>query len=163
MEFSFLNLVTSGLISCWLNRGNDCIAVGFISFIIWIYTCKDTNNLLNPYLWLVKKAGIITVIYIYPLIIMTLKIALYPLFSWSFALLSVVEGVGNVGGFKDDRFMLCAGNHILCGGIRGSLLYPSAYGFRDIKAQWMLKSVLHGSYIGTDSEVKDAVCCKKKW
>lgn len=27
---------------------------------------------------------------------MTLKIALYPLFSWSFALLSVVEGVGNV-------------------------------------------------------------------
>jgi hypothetical protein len=26
----------------------------------------------------------------------------------------------------------------------------------------MVKSVLHGSYIGTDSEVKDAVCCKKK-
>ena len=82
-----------------------------------------------------KKAGIITVIYIYPLIIMTLKIALCPLFSWSFALLSVVGGVGNVGGFKDDRFMLCAGNHILCGGLRGSLSYPSAYGSRDIKAQ----------------------------
>ena len=66
---------------------------------------------------------------------MTLKIALYPLFSWSFALFAVVGGVGNVGGFKDDRIMLCAGNHILCGGFRGSLSYPSAYGFRDIKAQ----------------------------
>lgn len=150
MEFSFLNLVTSGLISCWLNRGNDCIAVGFISFIIWIYTCKDTNNLLNPYLWSVKKAGIITLIYIYPLIIMTLKIALYPLFSWSFALLSVVGGVGNVCVFHSDRFVLWEGHHILCGGIRGSLSYPSAYGFRDIKAQWMVKSVLHGSLIETD-------------
>lgn len=65
---------------------------------------------------------------------MTLKIALYPLFSWYFALLSVVEGVGNVGGFKDDRFMLCAGNHFLCGGFRDSLAYPSAYDFRGIKA-----------------------------
>ena len=56
-----------------------------------------------------KKAGIITVIYIYPLIIMTLKIALYPLFSWSFALLSVVGGVGNVGCFQDDRFVFVQG------------------------------------------------------
>ena len=66
---------------------------------------------------------------------MTLKIALYPLFSWSFALFTVVGGVGNVGGFQDDRFVLCAVNHILWGGIRGSLTYPSAYGFRDIKVQ----------------------------
>lgn len=145
MEFSFFNLVTSELISCWLKCGNDCIAVGFISFIIWIYTCKDTNNLPNPYLWLVKKAGIITVIYIYPLIIMTLKIALYPLFSWSFALLSVVGGVGNVGCFQDDRFVLCAGNHIFCWGFRDSLAYPSACDVCGIKALWILKIVLHGA------------------
>ncbi len=31
---------------------------------------------------------------------MTLKIALCPLFSWSFALFAVVGGVGNVGVFR---------------------------------------------------------------
>jgi len=111
----------------------------------------------------VKKAGIITVIYIYPLIIMTLKIALCPLFSWSFALLSVVGGVGNVGCFQDDRFVLCAGNHILCWGFRDSLAYPSVCDVCGIKALWILKIVLHGAQIETDQEVKDCVYCKKKW